>query len=168
MDINIIQQIYDELAKEIYPNDPKDKPLYYKLFNELYKSKNTTLTTQKSKKVWLEPEEFYAIFEKTINSIVSNEKDKKEVYNNLKPRGYAFPPYVVTDKGFDIINSEEYEATYPIIKRALYCFYFGMDAMHLEKDKQMIKVGNELEILLRPELQTEFLNSEFRKVLEEE
>ena len=74
----------------------------------------------------------------------------------------------MTKKGLKYIETEEYTATKPIIKRALYLMNFGGDAMNLKKDKQMIKIGNELELLLRKDLQKKsLLDEHMKKVLEE-
>ena len=161
---DIANKITDQIQKELFPNGKTDKPLYKDLFKEIYPG----MTVDGIEKIWLEPNEFYEIFEKALNDNIKNEIEQKEVLQFLKPFYHHFPPYVLTKKRLKYIETEEYTATKPIIKRALYLMNFGGDAMNLKKDKQMIKIGNELELLLRKDLQKKsLLDEHMKKVLEE-
>lgn len=121
-------------------------------------------------KSWYEPEEFYSEFKKIIYSNSKCEEDKEEILKYIN-QGSIFldlPKYVMTEQGLNIIEKGKYKPTIPILKRLHYIRTYAGYALFFKRKEQMERIGAELELLIRKDLQKKSsLDEHMKKVLEE-
>lgn len=141
-ELEIAKKINKEISKMLYPENP-DRPLFYEVHNKL----NKGIRMENNGKVWLEPDEFYEIFEKICRDNIKD-VDEKDVLEYFKIEGHSFPKYYITEVLFSFLETKKYVPTLEIMKRELYLKYFSQEAVSIDKDEQMFKIANELEELL--------------------
>ena len=99
--------------------------------------------------IYMEPEEFYAVFNRIMNFAFRKENDirEEEVLKVLRPEMYHFPNELVSKKLADRI-SEDYDVTREIIERAIYLTHLMKEGIYQKQGDKMIEVAAELENMI--------------------
>lgn len=100
--------------------------------------------------MWIEPEEFYAIFNRIMNYTFrkNNEISEEEVLEQLRPRFYNFPCEFVSKKLADKIADEDYKATREIMKRVIYLQHLMKEGIIQKQGDKMKEIATKLENMI--------------------